>query len=79
MVVAAGRDTLASHICKTATEYKILTIEQDLLARKLFNHIKIGDSNVKLPPDQMKTLDEVIMHAYGQAGRDFNAEYNARL
>jgi flagellar biosynthetic protein FlhB len=77
VIVAKGADFMAFQIRKIAAEHQIPVVERKLLARTLYESVEIGKP-ITLVPEQMQTLTEVLVYAYGLVGRDFFGEYDNR-
>ncbi|MFS1513184.1 flagellar biosynthesis protein FlhB [Chengkuizengella sp. SCS-71B] len=61
LVIAKGTDYVALKIKEKAEEYKIVTMENKLLARALYQQVEIGDS---IPNELFQAVAEVLAYVY---------------
>lgn len=65
-VLAKGMDHLALKIREVAKEHGVVTMENKLLARALYNQAEIGDS---IPADLFQAVAEVLAYVYKLKGK----------
>lgn len=66
MVIAKGQDFIALKIKEKAKEYRIMTMENKLLARALYANAEIGD---EVPEDLFQAVAEVLAYVYRMKGK----------